>query len=237
MVLSSDHLSPATGLVSGTTLTVTISKDGGTFAAPSGAVTEVGNGWYVLAGNATDRATLGAFIVHATGTACDPSDVRGTIVAFDPFNSLNFGLAALPSAAAGSVGGMPTVDSANGVKVSVGTSAGQINASNGKIPATVASGDGVDAAAIKATIGVAGAGLTGVTLAATGLNAVPGWGSFSLLQTVRAIAQVLFGKRSGVPAAGSAGTITFTQTTTGDYGTISVDTAGNITTSAMTPPV
>ncbi len=98
MILSSDHLSPATGLVAGTSLTVVISKDGGAFATPAGAVTEIGNGWYSLAGNATDRGTLGAFIVHATGTGCDPSDARGTIVGYDPFNGSNLGLTNLDAA-------------------------------------------------------------------------------------------------------------------------------------------
>ncbi|MCK9569274.1 hypothetical protein M0R72_10085 [Candidatus Pacearchaeota archaeon] len=45
---------------------------------------------------------------------------------------------------------------------SVGTGDGQINASGGKVPATIAAGDDADAAAIKTTIGVAGAGLTAV---------------------------------------------------------------------------
>jgi hypothetical protein len=54
LVLSSDHLSPATGK----SPTVTISKNGAAFAAPSGAVTEIANGWYQVAGNATDTSDL-----------------------------------------------------------------------------------------------------------------------------------------------------------------------------------
>lgn len=48
----------------------------------------------------------------------------------------------------------------NGVKISVGTGAGQINLSSGKVPATVAAGDDADGASIKTTIGIAGVGLT-----------------------------------------------------------------------------
>jgi len=46
------------------------------------------------------------------------------------------------------------------VQHDIGTGTGQLNIASGKVPATVAEGDGVDAAAIKTTIGVAGAGLT-----------------------------------------------------------------------------
>ena len=57
MADSTDHIAGKTGLEP----TVTISKNGGAFAAAAGAVTEIGNGWYSLAGNATDRNTLGEF--------------------------------------------------------------------------------------------------------------------------------------------------------------------------------
>lgn len=81
MVLSSDHLTPATGK----TVTVTLSKNGAAFGAASGAVTEVSSGVYKLAGNATDTNTLGSLLVLATATACDPYLVEYTIVAHDPF--------------------------------------------------------------------------------------------------------------------------------------------------------
>ena len=68
MVLSSDHVTGATGKAP----VVTISKNGGAFASPSGTVSEIGNGFYVLAANATDANTLGPLLLHATATACDP---------------------------------------------------------------------------------------------------------------------------------------------------------------------
>lgn len=67
---SSDHLTGKTGLAP----TVTLSKSGGAFAAPAGAVSELGSGWYKVAGNATDTNTLGPLILHATAAGADPSD-------------------------------------------------------------------------------------------------------------------------------------------------------------------
>lgn len=83
LVLQSDHISPATGL--GGTPTVTLSKNGAAFAAPAGAISEISNGFYQVAGNATDTATFGPLYLHATGTGTDPTDlVVAQIVGFDP---------------------------------------------------------------------------------------------------------------------------------------------------------
>ena len=80
MVDSSDHLTGKTGL----SPTVTLSKNGGTFASPIGTVSEIANGWYKVAGNATDSGTLGPLALHATATGADPVDVVFMVVAFDP---------------------------------------------------------------------------------------------------------------------------------------------------------
>ena len=40
-------------------------------------MSEIGNGWYALAGNATDRNTAGDLLVHATATGADPADDFG----------------------------------------------------------------------------------------------------------------------------------------------------------------
>lgn len=82
MVDSTDHVTGKTGL----SPTVTISKNGGSFASPAGAVSEIGNGLYKVAGNATDSNTLGELWIHATGTAADPSDTAYTIVTYDPIS-------------------------------------------------------------------------------------------------------------------------------------------------------
>jgi hypothetical protein len=94
MVDSADHISAKTGL----TPTVTLSKSGAAFAAPAGAVTEVGSGWYKVAGNATDTGTLGPLVLHATATGADPVDVEFEVVAFDPQDAAGFGLSRLDAA-------------------------------------------------------------------------------------------------------------------------------------------
>lgn len=92
MVDSGDHITAKTGL----SPTVTISKAGGSFASPSGAVSEIANGWYKVAGNATDSATLGPLILHATASGADPCDVQFEVVAYDPHDA-NLGLTGLTS--------------------------------------------------------------------------------------------------------------------------------------------
>lgn len=109
MVDSTDHVTGKTGL----SPTVTLSKNGGAFASPSGAVSEVGNGLYKVAGNATDSNTVGELWVHATATGADPTDTSYTIVAYDPFDSVRLGLTALPNATPGSNGGLPTSNASN----------------------------------------------------------------------------------------------------------------------------
>ena len=86
-----DHISPKTGL----TPTVSLSKNGGVFASPAGAVTEVGLGWYRVAGNATDTNTLGPLILNASGVGADVVDVEYGVVAFDPQSATNLGLSNL----------------------------------------------------------------------------------------------------------------------------------------------
>ena len=88
---SADHLTPLTGA----TLTVQISKGGASFASPhSGAVMEIGSGWYSIALDTTDTSTLGPLIVKATATGADPAEV-----VFDVYNQYNMGIGALPGAA------------------------------------------------------------------------------------------------------------------------------------------
>ena len=83
MAQTTDHLTGLTGL----TPTVTISKNGGAFAAAGGAVSEIGNGWYALAGDADDRDTLGSLILHAEAAGADDYDMDYYIVRYDPFQT------------------------------------------------------------------------------------------------------------------------------------------------------
>lgn len=71
LVSSSDHITGATGV----TPTVTLLKSGGAaFSSPVGAVTEIGNGLYAVAANASDADTVGPLFLHATASGCDPRD-------------------------------------------------------------------------------------------------------------------------------------------------------------------
>jgi len=80
MVQSADHI---TGLT-GASPTVTLSKNGAAFASPSGAVSEIANGWYKVAANATDTNTLGDLLLHATATSGDPTDIQYQVVGYNP---------------------------------------------------------------------------------------------------------------------------------------------------------
>jgi len=71
MISNVDHISPITGI----TPTVLLSKNGGTFAAPVGSVSEIGNGWYSLSAEVGNVDTLGPLVMHATGAGADPTDV------------------------------------------------------------------------------------------------------------------------------------------------------------------
>ena len=94
LVSSTDHVTPVTGV----TPTVTISKNGGAFASPTGTVAEIGNGWYSLTPSSTDTNTLGPLLVHATATGADPVDLEYQVVAFDPYAQANLGLTNLDAA-------------------------------------------------------------------------------------------------------------------------------------------
>ncbi len=117
MTLASDHISACTGI----TATVTLSKNGGSFASPSGTVSEIANGWYKVAGNATDEGTKGPLLLHATSGTCDNTDSAFYVVGYDPQDAVRLGLTALPAVASGSAGAIPTT----------GTGANQISLSSG----------------------------------------------------------------------------------------------------------
>lgn len=67
LVSSTDDKTAATGK----TPTVTLSKNGGAFAAATNSVTEVSAGFYSLALTATETNTAGPLAVVATATGCD----------------------------------------------------------------------------------------------------------------------------------------------------------------------
>lgn len=88
---SGDHVTGLTGAAPA----VTISKNGGAFAAPSGTVGEIGDGWYSFTPAGTDTGTDGMLILHAAATGGDPTDLKSQIVAFSPYDAVALGLSRL----------------------------------------------------------------------------------------------------------------------------------------------
>jgi hypothetical protein len=76
----------------------------------------------------------------------------------------------------------------------------------------------------------------GFSLSSVGLNAIAGFKGWNFPQSVRALIAFVIGKRTGVPISGTTGTVTYGDVVPGDYGTVTVDTGGNITANNMTPP-
>jgi hypothetical protein len=127
MVQSADDKSGLTGA----TVTVNISKNGGAFAAAAGAVSEVANGWYKVALTTADSNTLGDLAFRCTATSANDTDFVRQVVAFDP------GVAYLTGATVVETQGSYTVQQA--ISVMLAALAG-VTSSGG---ATFATPDGV----------------------------------------------------------------------------------------------
>lgn len=132
MVDSTDHATPKTGA----TVSVKVSKNGGAFGAGGGSVAELEEGVYAYTPSAGDVDTLGPIAFKATASGCDPFIVEGLIAAYDPYDSVRMGQTALPNAAAGSNGGLPTT---NGTKLNqtADLTAGQSIGISGDLSATM----------------------------------------------------------------------------------------------------
>ena len=78
MISSSDHVSLKTGAAP----VVNISKDGGTFAAAAGTVTEIANGWYKISLTAADTSTVGDLAFYITGSGADDTDFVDQVLTF-----------------------------------------------------------------------------------------------------------------------------------------------------------
>ncbi len=175
LVLASDHLTSATGK----TPTVVISKNGGSFASPSGAVTEIGNGVYQIAGNATDRATLGELNIYVTEASCDPVNLVIDIIAVDIYDSVRAGLTALPNAAAAASNGLLINGTNTGSITMTGTltitDGLAINCSTTNGNALVLTGNGTGSG-MRLVAGATGTGLTVVTTAGNAILLNPAGG-------------------------------------------------------------
>lgn len=165
LISSTDHI---TGLT-GATVTVTISKNGGAFASPAGTVTEMANGWYKVAGNATDTATLGPLLLHATATGADPTDQLYPVVAFSP-QTTSMGLVLAKTT---------NLTGLNDIAATAIVSSGAITTSSGKVSEvalvdtlTTYTGNTPQTGDSFARIGSTGSGLSSLAPAATALSTV-----------------------------------------------------------------
>lgn len=207
LVSSTDHITGVTGA----TPTVTLSKNGGAFAAPAGAVTEIGDGWYKVAGNATDAETLGPLLLHATATGADPVDEEFYVVAFDPQSATNLGLSALPTASPNANGGLPVLSSSG---TTLAYTISTLTTYTGNTPQT---GDAY-AVATNATYGnsalhTAIAAIPTNPLTTLGTNAPVGW------INAAAIASAALDGKGDWLASGSY---------PANFGTLSVDASGRV---------
>lgn len=107
--LSSDHMSPATGL----TLSVVISKRGGAFAPVGGVLAEVGSGWYDYTPTAGDVVAGGEIVFRSTAPGTDPATFSRVLVpAPSTLSAQNVADAALLAPTGTSVAGVPPAGAA-----------------------------------------------------------------------------------------------------------------------------
>jgi hypothetical protein len=212
-----ERIADGTAVTSGAAISTRI---GGATAAGAGTLSHVAGGcWeYAPTQAETDTPSLG-LVLSATGARSVPLTIETT---------------RLPvQTAAGAAGGLPVLDGSAALNVNVASIAGDTLAATHLRDDELATPATIPTAADNAA---ATWGAAERTLTAAGLDAVKGWGTWSARQTLQVIAQVIQGGRSGVPTQGTAGTITFTGPGSFPYGTIAVDTVGQITVSNMTPP-
>lgn len=211
MIDSTDHISAKTGL----SPTVTLSKAGGSFASPSGAVSEIANGWYKVAGNATDTGTLGPLILHASATGADATDMIFEVVAFDPQDTVRLGLTALPNVASGSAGAIPTT----------GTGSNQISVSSGQVILQAGTGTGQ----LDFTSGVVKANATqwlGGTIPAVNVTGVP---LVDLKYTLGTISPATAGSVRADAVTGAVGSVTgAVGSVTGAVGSVTGNVGGSV---------
>jgi hypothetical protein len=123
-VSSTDGFTPTTP----TSPAAYISTNGGTFVATTNAVTletlaagQSASGCYYLELTAAEVGTLGVINVNVQSTNCRQYNAVIQVMAYDAYDVVRIGLTALPNAAAGANGGLPTGDASG--RVTVGSNA------------------------------------------------------------------------------------------------------------------
>jgi len=110
-----DGFTPETGVV---TPTINLSKNGATVASGAGTWTEIGNGQYYYEFTTGEVDTLGWVSVNIEkATVSRDYNAVVQIMAYDALDSVRLGLTALPNAAAGAAGGLPTGNASGQVTV------------------------------------------------------------------------------------------------------------------------
>jgi hypothetical protein len=110
-----DGFTPETGV---TAPTINVSKNGATPASGAGTWVEIGNGQYYYQLTTGEVDTLGWVSLNIEkATVSRDYNCVVQIMAYDPFDVVRIGLTALPNAAAGAVGGLPTGDASGRVTV------------------------------------------------------------------------------------------------------------------------
>lgn len=156
MTDSADHVAGKTGL----TLTITASKDGGSFGSITPTVTELANGWYKLALTTSHTDTLGDLALHITSTGADATDLVMQVVAALPGESVTLANAQrIQKNAALNNFALVMIDSADDVSPKTGLT----------VTAT-RSIDGGSFAACANSVAEVGNGVYKINLAATDLN-------------------------------------------------------------------
>lgn len=184
----------------------------GTFAAGGGSFTEdTGTGAYKYAlAQADTNGNDISIIVTATGAI--PVCVNFVTTAADPTDGVRLGLTALPNAAAGATGGLPTGDSAGKVALQADQAvnatkfAGQtITAAAGvTLPSEVASPTNITGGTITTATNLTNLPsipsnwLTAAGIAATALNGKGDWATAANVPTADANADALLDRTAGV---------------------------------------
>lgn len=158
LISSTDHLTGLTGAA----VTATLSKSGAAFGSPAGAVAEIGSGWYKVAGNATDTATLGPLALHATATGADPTDALYPVVSYNPQSATAF-MTSVASVvgAVGSVTGNVSGSVASVTGNVGGNVVGSVGSVTGNVGGSVASVAGNVVGTVASVVGNVGGNVTG----------------------------------------------------------------------------
>lgn len=92
-------------LITGRTVSVSLSKNGGAFSAAAGAVAEIGSGLYKITYTTADTNTYGDLVFLCTASGADPTVFTDAVSLFNG-TATNLGAAALPTIGFGGAGGL-----------------------------------------------------------------------------------------------------------------------------------